>query len=95
MRQQDDAGCRDEAAESPGDRRRLRIGPRNGRRDRAHMHGMAGRKSIVGVARTGNATAAPMDHASIRPFLVAKTLLATFERSHFDAAPREFRPTVA
>ena len=59
---------------SPGDRRGLRIGPRDRRRDRAHVHGMARRKGIVGLARAGNATAAPMDHAPIRPFLVDQPL---------------------
>jgi hypothetical protein len=38
------------------------------------MHGMAGRKGIVGFARAWNAMTAAMDHAPIRPLLIDQPL---------------------
>jgi hypothetical protein len=38
------------------------------------MHGMAGRKSIIGLPRTGYAPSRPLYHASIRPFLIDEPL---------------------
>ena len=51
MRQNNDPSCCNDAANSPCDRRGLWIGPGDGGSDRAYMHGMARRKSIVGLAR--------------------------------------------
>ena len=38
------------------------------------MHGMARRKSVVGLPGTGYALSRLMDHALIRPFLVNESL---------------------
>ena len=65
----------------------FRIDPGDGGRDRADMHGMARRKRIVGFARTGNAMAAAMDHAPIRPFLVDQPL----QKMRQDGGPRSLR----
>jgi len=74
VRQNNDPCCSNEAAKCPSDRRGLWIGPGDGGSDRAYMHGMPRRKSIVGLARTRYAPSRPMNHASIRPFLVDEPL---------------------
>jgi hypothetical protein len=70
VRQKNDPGGSNQAPNPPRQRRKPRKCPGSGRCDCPDMHGMAGGKGVVGLARARNAMSAPMDHASIRPFLV-------------------------
>ena len=74
VRQEDDSRCNNQAADTPCDRRQLWRCPGDGGGDRADMHGVAGRKGVIGPARAWNAMTAAMDHLPIRPLLVDQPL---------------------